>query len=361
MTQRIRKTHISNRLLAALVGMLAITACSFNPEKTDDYEKLVKTATVEKISSEVTKQFPAIIEEAEEVNLAFRVAGPIEKIFIAEGQFVKKGELVAKMDDRDYLVQKQAVEAQVNQLQSEYKRVKELRERESVAENDYEKMKAGKEMAEAKLKNALDQLQDTKIYAPFSGYITKVMFDQGELVNHGTPIATMIDMSQLKAEINVPASFYINKKHITKIECTHNDMPGDRFTLNLYANNVKANNNGLYKFYLYHSPDKDSKLAPGMNVQVHVTCEKDSLTLYRIPTSALFEKDNQTFVWVVNRGIVVSRKVETDHLVKNGFIGILNGLNEGEQVVMGGLNLLDEGEKVKVVPPASKTNVGNIL
>ena len=66
-------------------------------------------------------------------------------------------------------------------------------------------------------------------------------------------------------------------------------------------------------------------------------------------------------MWVVNQGMVTSRKVKTNHRLNKGFMGILEGLNEGEQVVVGGLNLLNEGEKVKVVAPASKTNVGNIL
>lgn len=222
-------------------------------------------------------------------------------------------------------------------------------------------MKAGKEMAEAKLKNAIDQLEDTKLYAPFSGYITKVMFETGELVNHGTPIATMIDMSQMKVEINVPASLYLNKEYITNIECTHNDMPDQHFPLKLYANNVKANNNGLYTFYLYHQPGKESKLVPGMNVQVAVTCKNNNTAAFEIPAATLFEKDGEPCVWVVDKGVVASRKVRTNNRFSNGQVSIIEGLKAGEKVVVGGLNLLSEGEKVKVVPPASETNVGNIL
>jgi RND family efflux transporter MFP subunit len=182
------------------------------------------------------------------VNLAFRVAGPIQKIYVKEGDFVKKDQLIAEMDTRDYIMQKQAVEAQVTQLRGEYERIAELNKRKSVADNDFEKMKAGKKMAEAQLKHANDQLNDTKLYASFSGYITKVMFKNGELVNHGTPIASLIDVSMLKIEINVPASMYINKNQIIKIECTQDEIKNTSFPLTLFANNIKANNNGLYKF-----------------------------------------------------------------------------------------------------------------
>lgn len=345
-----------------MTGILLLSSCGNNKNgETQVYTKLVKTASVEKISGVEQKQFPSVIEEAEEFNMAFRVAGPIQKIYVKEGEYVKKGQLVAEMDTRDYMIQKNAVEAQVSQLQKEYERVKELYERKSVSENDYEKMKAGIEMAEQKLKNANDQINDTKLYAPFTGYITKVMFKDGSLVNHGTPIATLIDVSQFKVEINVPANIYINKSNIKKIECTQESIPGEVFPLTLYSENIKANNNGLYKLYLYHNPASGSKLAPGMNVSVKLYCEKENNAMLSIPAQALFEIDSKSFVWVVNDSVVNAREVQTNNQLSNGHIGIVSGLSENEEVVTGGLNLLKEGEKVRVVAPESKSNVGNLL
>lgn len=353
--------RISSFIAMLILSVLMISCGSKNEGNDKGYVKLVKTANVVKISSDKTKQYPGIIEETEDVNLAFRVAGPIQKIYIKEGDFVKKGQLIAEMDPRDYEVQKNAIEAQVLQLQSEYKRIEELKNRKSVADNDYEKMKAGKEMAEAKLKNAIDQLNDTKLYAPFSGYITKVMFENGEMVNHGTPIASIIDVSLLKVEINVPAYVYININKIRKIEFTQENIPGKTFSLTLYANNIKANNNGLYKLYLYHKPEPDSKLAPGMNVSVKLTCSNPKDEVLSIPINAIFQKDGENYVWVVKDSKVNLREIETNSIIQDGNIGITSGLSENEIVVIGGLNLLSEGRKVRLVASVSETNVGNIL
>jgi len=350
------------KILFLFQGVLLLASCGTdNANKSDDYIKLVKTADVEKISTSIVKQYPGIIEEAEEVNLGFRVAGPIKKIYVQEGSYVSRGQLIAEMDNRDYVVQKKAIEAQVIQLRSEYKRIEELKNRKSVSQNDFEKMKAGKDMAEAKLKNAIDQLNDTRLVAPFSGYITSVMFEDGELINQGMPLVSMIDVSMLKVEINIPASMYIKKDNITSIECIQENIPNTTYPLQIYSNNIKANNNGLYSLYLYYKPDVQSKLAPGMNVQVKVTCNGSDSLLLSIPASAVYEINNDSFVWVVENNTVHSRKIKSNNMSNQGNIGIVSGLKAGEKVVIGGLHLLHEGDTVKEVAPASASNIGNIL
>ena len=349
-------------LMVLFVSLMLLVSCnSHKGGDTKQHVRLVKTSRVEKMASETIKQYPGIIEEAEEVNLAFRVAGPIQKITIKEGDFVKKGQLIAQMDARDYEIQKNAIEIQVEQLQGEYKRIEELKNRKSVADNDYEKMLAGKEMAEAKLKNANDQLNDTKLYAPFSGYITKVNFKDGELVNHGTPIATMVDVSMLKVEILVPASMYIQKNNIVRVECTQDNIPNELFPLELYSDNVKANLNGLYKFYFYHQPSPNTKLAPGMNVSVQLTISNPNNQLLKIPVNSIFVKEGGSYVWVVKDDRLTSRRIETNNQIRDGYIGITAGLHENEVVVIGGSYIFSEGETVKVMTPESKTNIGNIL
>jgi len=351
-------------LLMLLAVLSLASSCKFSKEKnTQEYVKLVKTVEVEELNAISQKHFPSVVEEAAEVNLAFRVAGPIAKMLVREGDYVEEGQLVAEMDPRDYEVQQSAAQSQVMQLRSEYERVAELRKRNAVSVNDYEKMKAGKEMAEQKLKNANDQLSDTKLYAPFSGYITKVNFKDGEMVNHGTVIATMVDVSLLKVEIKVPASFYILRDSIHNVECTQEDIVGKVYPLELYANNVKANNNGLYTLYFYHRPEPGCLLSSGMNVNVSVEFSAPEATRLIIPINAIAHNDEGgDCVWVLAEdSTVTKRMIKADDQVKYGQVKIIEGLNEGETIVVGGLHLLREGEKVRVVPKPSSTNVGNLL
>ncbi len=357
-----RKLKALTSLLIVVLSIVMISSCASHQKNGENaYVKLVKTAKVLEVSPIQQKQFPGTIEEAEKIGLAFRVAGPIQKLYVKEGDYVKKGQLIVEMDTRDYEIQKNAIESQVIQLQAEYKRVEELNKRKSVADNDYEKMKAGKRMAEVKLKNAEDQLRDTRLYAPFAGYITRVMYEEGEMVNHGTPVASLVDVSMLKVEIHVPASLYIQRSSITGITCTQEDIPGKTFPLTLYADNIKANNNGLYKLYLYHKPSPGTKLAPGMNISVNVSYASEESTQLSILASAVYEKDGRSYVWVVDNDVVRSREVATNSLLSSGSIGITHGLKAGEQVVTGGINLLTENETVQIVAQKSRTNIGGVL
>ncbi|HAF27554.1 MAG TPA: hypothetical protein DCG75_00760 [Bacteroidales bacterium] len=350
-----------SKIAILFTGLILIVSCSRTENEANSNLKLVKTAQVKQIPVVMQKQFPGVVEANEEVNLAFRVAGPVIKIYVREGDYIKKGQLVAEIDSRDYEVQKNAVEAQANQIQSEYSRIEELNSRKSVADNDYEKMKAGKEMIEAKLKNAIDQLNDTKLYAPFSGYITKVNFKEGELVNLGTPIASLIDVSILKVEIDVPASMLLLKDKIINMDCFQEDIPDKSFPFKLMATNVKANNNGLYKFYLQHTPLGKTELVPGMNVSVKISYKARENDILSIPLNAVFELDNKSYVWLVKDSIVHKQLVETCNIIYKGEIGIVSGLNKDQHVVSGGLHLLKENEAVKIVPHESETNVGNLL
>jgi len=349
------------RILFLTLPLLAAVSCGSKDEHADEYVKLVKTAKAVAETPFVDEFFPGVIEEAEQTNLAFRVAGPIRKIHVKEGDKVKKGQLIAELDPRDYEVQKSAIEAQVRQLQSEYERIAELNARGSVSPNDYEKMRAGKERAEASLKNAVDQLNDTKLYAPFAGYIAKVAFKDGELVNRGVPIATLIDVASLKVEVNTPPSLFIHRDKIVSISCTQDQLPGETFPLTMRSFNQKANHNGLYTLYLDHAPSENSKLAPGMNVLVKVRLAVADSSIVRIPANAVFERNGESYVWTLQDSRVVSRKVETGARLKDGYLAVIKGLKPGDEVVTGGLHLLSENEKVRIAAPASKTNIGNLL
>ena len=353
---------LRNSVIILIISLL-LAACSVsNNNNNGEIIRKVKIESVCKADSLLLRTYPGIVREASEVNLAFRVAGPIKKILIKEGDFVKAGQLVAQMDTRDYEVQLQAAQAQYDQVKAEVDRVVELHNRESVAGNDYDKAITGMKMVDAQLKNAKDQLNDTRLVAPVSGYIQKVNFLENELVDAGMPVASMIDVGHYQVEVEIPVSLYVKRDAIISFSGIQSDISREEFPLQLLSYSKKANNNQLYKLQLRINPASQPKLAPGMDVLVKMFMENETSQLACIPLNALFNEGGKTFVWVFQpNGAVKKREVTTGKLTGDGRIRITNGLEINEHIVVAGVNHLKDDEQVEPLEPVSETNIGGLL
>jgi len=344
-----------------LFCLALLAGCAGNNEKQNEIIRMVKIEPVRQADSLMVRNFPGIIKEANEVNLAFRVAGPIEKILVKEGDYVKAGQIIAQIDPRDYKVQLDAAQAQYDQVKAEAGRVIELHNRQSVSGNDYDKAVSGLKMVEAQLKNAKDQLNDTKLTAPVSGYIQKINFPEKELVDAGMPVASMIDVGHYQVEVDIPVSLYVNRDAIVSFSAVQPAVTEEPFPLKLLSVSKKATNNQLYKLQLGLNPASQPGLAPGMDVQVTILCDNDAEPLTCVPLNALFNEAGKTWVWIYNDGIVERREVETGRLTGDGRVRITRGIRVNEQVVVAGVNTLNDNDRVEPVRPVSDTNIGGLL
>ena len=354
-----------NRVLVGvlLAASLLVSGCGNSNKESKELIRKVKVAKVTRTSPELTKEFSGIIKEAKEVNLAFRVAGKIEKILVKEGDYVREGDLIAMIDPRDYEIQAAVAKAQYEQVKAEASRVNELYNRKSIAENDYDKAVAGEKMLSSKLKHANDQLNDTKLYAPFSGYIQNINYDNGEMINTGFTLATIINVEHYSVEVDIPASLFIQKDKFVSFACQQSMIDNKEFPLSMVSYNKKANSNQLYRLYFRLDPRKDKRLAPGMDVKVTINYQNKSENDVIVPVNAIFNKDGKSYVWIYNSDskTVISKEVKIDGLAGKGFATIESGLNGNEIIVVAGVNILKENQRVDILDNASDTNVGGLL
>lgn len=345
-----------------LVYLALLVGCAGNNNGQTEIIRKVKIEPVQQADSLLVKQYPGIIKEAAEVNLAFRVAGPIQKILVKEGDYVRAGQVVAQMDTRDYEVQLAAAQAQYDQVKAEADRVIELHNRQSVAGNDYDKAVSGLKMVEAQLKNAKDQMNDTKLTSPVSGYIQKINFPENELVDAGMPVASLVNVGHYQMEVEIPVSLYVQRENIISFSALQPAVSEEEFPVDLLSYSKKASNNQLYKVQLRINPASQPKLAPGMDVQVNMVLKNNANPSACVPLNALFNQNGKTYVWVYQSGDTVQkREVETGKLTGDGRIRVAGGLQVNEQVVVAGVNQLNENEQVEPLAPVSETNVGGLL
>ena len=303
-----------------------------------------------------------VVREAHEISLGFKTAGEIKRIAVKEGDRVRKGQLLAELDASDYRLAVEAAQIQYDQLKAEAARAERLLAERSMSKNDYEKLAAGLRQLEVQLKAKQNQLDYTQLCAPADGYVQAVNFSPAELVDAGTPVFTMLDVSHMEVSADISVREYMNRERFTGFSCL--TAGGRRIPMRLLSLSPKADGNQLYQLRLMFDGAADNTLTAGMNVgiEIEVAAAGESQGL-SIPLSALFQDDGRSCVWVFNRAdsTVTRRTVQTAGADSDGRVRIVGGLSGDEQVVRAGVGSLHEGERVRVLSEASATNVGGLL
>lgn len=353
-----RRVIIMNLLLAFI-----ISSCGNNNEPKEVIVN-VKTDTVKVYGNSKSGVFPGKIKAGEDINLSFRIAGPIAKVYVSPGNHVRKGELLAEIDSRDYTIQLAATEAEYKSIKSEANRVIALYKTKSVTENDYYKALYGLEQITAKYNAHKNALSDTKLYAPYNGYIQKTYYSANETVGAGMPVVSMINTTTMDVEINIPSNYFVKKQEFESFSCISDIYPDKEYPLELSGINRKANLNQLYTVYLnLKIPKGYPPLTPGMTVTVKVNYKNASATRYIVPINALISATCGSSVWVYNqeRGTIGKREIVAEGIDNRGNVIVIEGLEPGEIVVSAGASSLKEGQKVRPIKAQSKTNAGGML
>lgn len=351
--------NYQNSFAFILIFFLFATSCS-NNKQIEAKMANVKTIVVNCNSSDNIMEFPGKVVAAEEVNVSFKVNGTLQKILVKEGERFRKGQVLAEMDNSDYIIQLNAVQAEYNKVKAEAERVIALYN-DSVATPDaYDKARYGLQQISAKYENAKNQLSYTKIYAPFDGIMQKHIFDGGTIVSAGMPVASIISADIPEIEISIPVSTYINKNQIGSVYAKFDYMKED-VKLGIISISPKANANQLYTVRLSIPHNISPTPTPGMSASVKLFLERGNAENI-IPTSAIFQDGDAQYVWIVtNDTIAQKREVSIKTLRNDGTAIISSGLENGERIITAGVHKIRQGQIVSVMEEPSKTNIGGLL
>lgn len=314
------------------------------------------------LGGETTRSYSGVVRAAHEVSLGFKTAGQIARIHVAEGDYVRRGQLLAELDDADYRLAVEALQIQYDQLKDEVERTRRLFDQRSVSANDFEKASAGLRQLGVQLQVNRNKLDYTKLYAPTDGYVQKVNFSPAEMVDAGTALISLLDVSDMEVEVDIPAAEYLRRDRFTRFACraagVAREMP-----MRLSGLPPKADGNQLYHLTLAFDAQPDRQLTAGMNVEVRITmADTTHRRGFALPFGALFLEQGSPCVWVFGAdSTVFRRKVVLDNTDAEGRAVVVEGLTGEEQIVRAGVSALEEGEKVRVVAEPSRTNVGGLL
>lgn len=348
-----------------LIPVLACLASGCIEKPTTTFTRSVMLTTPVRLGAESVKHFSGIIQESHDIGLGFKTAGQIEKIYVKEGDYVRKGQLIAQLDDADYQLGVKALEIQCRQLEDEVTRMEALFRSKSISVNDYEKARAGLQQLNVQLQINRNKLEYTHLYAPTDGYIQTVNFAPSEMVDAGTPIINLLDVHHMEVETELPADVYLLRSRFSRITClTSFENITEETPMKVLGITPKADGNQLYKMKLAFERKPETQLSAGMNIDVsiHITGTDSISRSFTLPLHAIMQSEEETYVWILQADSTVSKlKVVCSGINEKGDAVITAGLKGNEQIIKAGVNALQENEKVRVVNTDSKTNVGGLI
>lgn len=155
---------------------------------------------------------------------------------VQQGQFFRKGQLIAAIDECDFVIQKQRTEALYRQAEVDYARISSLYAKDNISGMNYEQAKANYERTKADYEAAVNAWEDSRLYAPFDGYVQQAHIERYQDVKPSVPVVTFIDLSRIKVEAYVPEDMALQMRQKDSVACVvrFNALPDREFVPSEY-------------------------------------------------------------------------------------------------------------------------------
>ena len=299
--------------------------------------------------------YPGEIRAPRRVDLGFNVSGELEFLDAKEGRQVKQGELIARLDPRNYQYSVDMAEAGFTQSKLEYERQKELYGQRVISESVFERVKAGYISAEAQYNAARKALEDTEIRAPYDCRIAKRHVENYTQVNAMVPVVSLYDISVLEVTADIPESSIIKgqKDALQSITIKLASLPTAQIKAELSEFSISPNQaTNTYQAVFQFLPPEGYNLLPGMSVSVVVELrDRSSSESVLVPVQSVVTDDGiHSYVWIIpgNGGKPEKRQIVTGSVI-GGKIEALSGVNADEYIATAGLNALSSETEVRPV------------
>lgn len=295
-----------------------------------------------------------------------KVAGELIEVTVREGQPVRQGQLLARIDQTEVqarvaarLADMAAARAQLQLAEKNRITQKALLERNFISQNAFDTTQSGYDVAAARLRaaeadlvSARKTLGDSTLYAPFSGIVSERHAQPGERVPLDAKVISIVDLSVLSLEASVPASAISKVRVGQTVEFRVDGFGERRFTGRIDRINPSTAA-GSRSISIYAVLDnKDGLLRGGLFAQGELTVERIE-NVVTVPATAVREEVGQTFVYAIDNGVVRKKPVRIGPADSAGTLQVLSGISAGERIVKTNLGQLRDQSPVLVRAPAA--------
>lgn len=334
--------------IVGIMLMLFCTACNENSMQEKDKLIPVKIVEANMLQQRGTHNYVGVVESNYSSSLSFQVAGQVASVYVSKGRQVKKGDLLAELNADNLKSSHKAALATLKQAEDAYKRLNQLYENKSLPEIKFVEVQTKLEQARSMERIAAKNLQESRLYAPFSGIIGERTVDPGENIMPGVTVMTLLNMEDIKLKISVPegeiSHIRYGQKATIRVAALDNlSFPAVVAEKSMIANPISH----TYEVKCKPSKGASPLLLPGMICSIDVFAEAEYLRLV-VPADAVQTAyEGGHFVWMVENGQAVKCPVQTGELTAKGIV-IRSGIEEGAQIIVEGWHKISEGSKITV-------------
>ncbi len=339
-------------LLIVFSGLM-LTACGSKEKKKDEATveeaQAVSVITPSEIKAYSSIKGSGVLSSKSELKLAFKTGGLIKRMYVKEGQFVKKGQLLAQLDMAEIDAGVNQAKLGLQKAERDLEKVKKLFADEVATKSSVEDATTAYNVAKETVESAIYNQRLSSIYAPESGTILLKIAEQGELI---TPFAPALILGTGSSSFNVNIGLsdkdIVKVKNGNKAEVTLDAYPGEIFsaTVSQIAQTVNPAT-GTYEAELTLN-SKGKRLISGFvaNAEIYTSSSQSALV---VPIESIVEADGNSASVFVLKGLQVEKRTVETGSIMGEQVQIFKGLSVNEKIVSKGANFLSDGQKVKVI------------
>ena len=351
-----------------------LTACGQKEEPPPkEVIRPVKVITIASWDKALLQTYPGRVRAHRRADLSFKVSGRLNSLPIEEGQKVKKGKLLARLDPRDFEANVQNVEGQLAKASSaltlarvEYERVLNIQKADPGAVSQslvdqrregVERAEAGNQSFQAALDTAKLELSYTFLRAPFEGVVSNRYVENFQDVQAKELIVHMDDVSTVEILVDLPEMLIatVRQRVSFKVFAEFAAAQGKQYPLSVFEYSTRADpRTQTYQVTFRMPQPKEINVLAGMTANVLISSESPETDAgrYIIPAIAVFaDEAGKANVWVVDpeKKRIQRRKVTTGDLTGSASIEIIEGLKNGEMIAVSGVSRLRENMLIRPV------------
>jgi membrane fusion protein, multidrug efflux system len=288
----------------------------------------------------------------EVVEVKAETEGVIEEILFAEGQHVKQGQLLVRLDESKLKASVNEAEANFKLSRLNFERSEQLLRDKLISQQDYDEITSRFSITEAGLELKRRQLKDARVYAPFSGIIGARQISPGQVITRNSTLTWLVDLDTVKVEMKVPEKYLRQVQLEQTLEFSVAAFPGEKFTGQVYFISPQIDESTRTVLVKARIANPERKLRGGMLASLDLTVRvRDSAIV--VPESALMSNGDMFSVFVVDeKSTAQIRPVEIGYRLP-GKAEVVKGLTAGEKVIVEGIQKIGPGVRVTNAPPAA--------